>query len=605
MTIDIKYYALRFFAVMGALAILSTLSGAIMMWAWIGGEGERPEEPDSIVLTLDFTNPITEKLSDFRFSLPSLLNEGGETPILYITRALKHAKDDPKVKGIIAKFDNTKPSFVHVRAITKALDEFRKSGKFTYAFATSYGNFMQSGNTYLLASYFDNIWLQPVGSVGLSHMAIEAPFGKAALEKFGIQANFLRRAEYKGAMESFSNNKFSPTVRQNMENLLTDITDQKTQLFAQGRKISANEARALIAKGPFTANEALKYKLVTKLGYEDEVLKAAEDLAGKDAEPLTPANYLYFRSRDIKDEDIKGEIAIIYAQGVISDAPDIDPYRFGDDGIINTQSIVDAFEEAAKDDDIKGIIFRVNSPGGSPVASETIRHALVKAKESKKPIYVSMGRVAASGGYWISMDGDKIIADPATITGSIGVLAGKFVLGGLFDKLGITWDKLSIPNAKENMWSLRKPFDEKGKERMNAMLDETYKTFTDHVARTRHIDKSKIESVAKGRVFTGQQAVKLGLVDQVGTLDDAIIILKEELKLTDKDIVLLRQLPAPETPETLLLKMFENMMSGGAMVSELFFQWQQIMTTLAPWLGQAHHQGTAQATLPMSFRIVD
>lgn len=606
MKIDIKYYLLRTFAVIGAVVTLSMITGALVTWSWLKSGGqEPPKEPKEIILALDFTAPIGEKIKDFRFSIPDLLEDKHETPLLSITRAIEWAKDDPKVKGIIAKFDTTQPSLVHVQTISKALLEFRKSGKFSYAFSTSYGNFTQKGNSYILASYFDNILLQPVGTVGLSNVTVEAPFGKTALGKLGIKANFLRRAEYKGAMESFTRDSFSPEVKSNMESLLTDLNAQKTNLLAQGLKVSSKKAAELISNGPYTANEAITNKLVTKLAYEDDVIAEAKKMAGKGSELLFPTNYLYYKNRNIKDEDIKSEIALIYAEGTISDDPMKDPSRFSGDGIIDTDRIVQAFETAAKDEKIKAILFRVNSPGGSPVASETIRHALVKAKESKKPIYVSLGKFAASGGYWIAMNGDKIIADEASITGSIGVLAGKIVLGGLFEKLGVKWDSLNIPGSKNAMFSINKPFDKHGAERINAMLDDTYKAFTQHVVAARKIDPSKIDNIAKGRVYTGKQALKVGLVDQLGTLSDALVLLKKDIGIEKDEIVLLHQLPAPETPETLFLKMLTNIQTGGAMVSEFTYHWKQIMAVLSPLLAQAGTQGQAHAFLPMSFQGLD
>jgi len=606
MKIDFKYYSVRFLAVIGLISIISMISGSIFALSWLnGGFEEEPEEPKSMILSLDFTNPISEKRNDFNFSIPNLLKDTHNVNLLYITRAIKYAKDDPKVKGIIAKFDMTKPSLVHVSEITKMLNEFRKTGKFTYAFATSYGSFTQSGNTYLLASYFNKRWLQPIGSIGLSFSNIDAPFGRTALSKIGVESNFMRRAEYKGAMENISRDSFSPTVKNNLKNLMNNINKQKIALLANGLKISPNEAKEIIQKGPFTSNEALKYKLITKLGYEDEMKDKVKKLAGKEAKIISPANYLYFHSRDLEEDDIKGQIAIIYAKGVISDTPSTDPFRFGKDGVINTKKIVKAFKTAAKDKNVKAILFRINSPGGSPVASETIRHAMIKAKKSKKPIFVSMGKVAASGGYWIAMEGDKIIADKSTITGSIGVVAGKFVFGKLLDRLGIKWDKVNLSGSKDNMWSLRKKFDAHGKERMNAMLDETYNMFTTNVAKARNIDLKKIDTIAKGRVFTGEQAVKNGLVDQIGTLNDAIALLKKEIKLKDEDVVILRQIPEPETPETLIYKMIDNIFYNGAMISEFLGQWQKIMTSIAPFIGNIRYNGEAKTALPASFNIVD
>lgn len=598
MKIDFKKGILRIFAVIGVIATLSILTGAFAAWQFVSSPAEPKKAPDSVVLVLDFLAPVLEKPADFSFSLPALLEGSSSAQLLQITRALKYAKDDPKVKGIVAKLGYAPQSTVHVQEITKALDDFRKSGKFSYAYAPSYGDFVQSGNLFLLASYFENRWLQPVGTVGLYDPATELPYGKSALKRFGIEPNFIRRAEYKSVMENFTHDAASKEVKENMVSLLSNVRAQKVSLLAKGLKIKETDAAKLFEGGPYTSGEAKKNNLITKLGYKDELFKAVEKEAGKDAKPLSPSQYLYFRNRDVKEEDVKGHIAIIYASGVISDQPQKDPFQFSEDGVIETKDIVKAFDFAAKDEDIKAILFRVNSPGGAPVASEEIRHAIEKAKESKKPVYVSLGAAAASGGYWIALEGDKIIADPATVTGSIGVVAGKFVLGGLFEKLGVKWDKLDMPYKTKDIWSVQKTFDGQSLNRITAMVDEIYNTFKSHVMRARNIPADKIDSIAKGRVFTGTQAVEAGLVDEIGTLDDALLMLKKEMKLKEDDIVMLHQLPPPETPETMLLKMVENLSSGGAMVSELLYYWQNVMTVIRPVLSDAKANRSINATVP-------
>ncbi len=605
MSLNLKYIAIRFFAAIGLIATITITIGAFSAWQFFYGGPSKPDAPDEIIISLDFTAPISEKLSDFKFSFSTLLNDKTETPLLYITRAIKYAKNDPKVKGIVAKFDTTQISSVHAYAIAQALNEFRKSGKFTYAFATNYGKFSDTGTSYILASYFNDRWLQPVGTVGISNKMIEAPFGKTALKKIGIEANMMRRAEYKGAMESFTHNRFSPAVRKNMESLIKNLSTHKTNLLANGLKIKPKEAFTLIQNGPFTGSEALKHKLITNLGYEDEIVKNLESIAGKKAAYVSPSSYLFFHNQDIDMDEAKGEIALIFAEGMISDQPKINPHRFDDDGIVDTDNIVKAFNYAANDKDIDAIIFRINSPGGSPSASETIRHALIKAKESKKPIFVSMGSVAASGGYWIAMNADKIIASPSTVTGSIGVVGGKFVIGELLNKIGVKWDELNPLQAKNNMWSVRKPFDKHGRERMNAMLDETYTMFTNNVAKARNIKSKDMHKIAKGRVFTGTQALDAKLIDHIGTLDDTIALMKTELKLKQTDIVLMHQLPPPETPETVIMKMFKNMLSGGAFLGSMTQELQGVISTLAPMISQAQNVGRVQVSLPSHYQLVD
>ena len=201
----------------------------------------------------------------------------------------------------------------------------------------------------------------------------------------------------------------------------------------------------------------MKHKLVTRLGYEDELLQEVETKVGKEAKQTGPETYLAYATKGLKP---KATVALIVGSGMITDTPS-GSQRLASDDEIDADAMADAFHEAAKDKSVKAIIFRINSPGGSPVASETIRHAIIRAKAANKPVFVSMGEVAASGGYWVSMDADHIVADPATITGSIGVVAGKFVTDGLWQKLGVKWDRLATsPNAK--LWSTLEPYDAAG-----------------------------------------------------------------------------------------------------------------------------------------------
>ena len=439
-----------------------------------------------------------------------------------------------------------------------------------------------------------------MGAVALSPLVLEAPFGKTALGKLGIETDFMRREDYKSVMENVSRDSFSAPVKANMQSMISSLSDQMAKAIASGRKIDIAKARQIVSGGPYTSEEALKMQLVTKLAYADEFYDEIEKIAGKDAESVDPSSYLYFYGREHKEKP-KAKVAIIYADGLITDNPPKGPQKMANGEIIDTEEIVDGFDAAAEDKDIKAILFRVDSPGGSPVASETIRRALIKAKESKKPVIVSMGRVAASGGYWISMNADKIIADPATITGSIGVVAGKFVLGGLFDKLGVKWDGVSS-DGSANMWSVRTAFNDKGRERINAMLDETYGAFTKNVADARKITPEKMPDIAKGRVFTGEQALAAGLVDELGGMNTAIEAIKKQLQLKPEDKLAFYQFPAPETPSSLIMRILYNLKSKGFAFGD-FSALQQVAAKLAPYLETLNDNNLVSAKLPVHFTI--
>ncbi len=558
---SLKKGLLYFFALFG---VLSSVTIALFIWGfhlWLAEPTPEEKTPDAMILTLDFTQPIVERPSGFSLSLPALLREGRETPLFTIVRALERAGKDSKVKAVVARFDSvSSPSLAQAQEIAEALRRFRESEKPSYSFASSYGDFSNGRALFVLASGFEHIWLQPVGTLGLTGFGMETPFAKSALEKIGVRANFLRREEYKSVMENVSRDSYSPTVRTNMESMLRDMHNQVTDEIARNRKLEGAAAKTILAKGPYTGAEALKAGLVTKIAYEDELQKEVEDKFGKDCAAVDPQTYLYYANKDAEDK-AKADIALIYAEGVLTDQPKRGPYKFAGDETIDTDELVEAFTDARENEKIKAILFRIDSPGGSPVASESIRRALIKAKESKIPVFVSMGAVAASGGYWIAMDADHIVADPATLTGSIGVVGGKFVLGGLFDKIGLKWDRLEMTD-NASLFSPREPFDAKGEERVNAMLDDVYQAFLKNVSSARKIPMEKMKDVAKGRVFTGRQALDVKLVDELGGMSTSLAAIKKHLRLAPEDKVAVWLYPAQETPQSIMLRMLKNMNLG-------------------------------------------
>ncbi|MDD5586955.1 MAG: signal peptide peptidase SppA [Alphaproteobacteria bacterium] len=593
---------LRVFAAIGVIMTVTIMIGGFSTWYWLTRPAPVLKAPENMVLEIDFTHPVVEQSRGMALSLTSLLQEEEELPLLDIVRALDRAKDDPRVKGIVARIGTEQPSLAHTQEIRAALQRFREKGKFSYIFAPSYGNFGLGNRAYYLASAFENIWLQPVGTVGLTGVGIEAPFGKTALEKIGVGADFMRRNEYKSVMENVTRNDFSPPVRANMESMMNNLAGQIASGMAESRKVDAAKARAWMANGPYTAPEALSKGLVTRIGYADEMLKVADTLATEPEtetkarlapERMSASSYLAVSHKDVKP---KASVALINGLGLITNAS-IGPKGLGEDHVIDTDELVQAFAEASADPEVKAILFRVNSPGGAPDASESIRHALVKAKEAKKPVFVSMGDVAASGGYWIVMNADHIVAEPGTITGSIGVVAGKFIAGDLMKKLGVQWDDLATSD-NAHMWSMLRPFSAEGRERVNALLDDTYKTFTGNVAEARKIPLGKMPDIAGGRVWTGEQAVKVGLVDELGGLATTVAAIKKHLKLEPTDPIELRQFPPPETPATLAIKILKNFGIESAMIRGLSVLVQKAHVALGPLWYELADPSLVSARIP-------
>lgn len=593
---------LRVFAVIGLLMTVTGIIGGYSAWRWLNRPVAAPKAPDLMVLELDFTQPVVEKGRDMSFALGSFLEANEETQLIDIVRALDRAKDDDRVMGVVARMGADTPSLVHAQEIRDALKRFREKGKFSYVFAPSYGSFGMGNRSYYLASAFQNIWLQPAGTVGLTGLGVETPFGKTALGKIGISGDFMRREEYKSVMENVMRDDFSPDVRDNLRQIMSNLSEQFVSGIAQSRKIPSDTAKSWLERGPYTASEALREGIVTHIGYDDDMLDTAKLLGSlpdlKTCSPRKPAKvtvsaYLGYAR---EPPETVARVALINGLGMIVDAPS-GPAGLADQHIIDTGRLVKAFNDAAEDDDVEAILFRVDSPGGAPDASETIRHALVKAKEAKKPVFVSMGEVAASGGYWIAMNADHIVAEPGTLTGSIGVVAGKFVFGELSDKLGITWDTLTTSdNAR--MWSLIHPFDAKGRERVNALLDDTYKTFTENVAAARKIPLEKMPEVAKGRVWTGDQALKAGLVDELGGMATTVAAIKKHLKLDPTDAIELKLFPPPESPASLAIKILRNLGIEAAMLHGFAGIAGRAQEALGPLWDEMAYTGPVAARVP-------
>lgn len=585
-------FLLRFFAVIGVVFTLIISGIWYVGWHIANRSVAMPKAPESMILTLDLSKPILDKDSVSPFSAMLRMEEDATTSFT-IVRAIEKAKDDPRVKGLVAKFGSEQPSIVHAQEIRDAVLGFKQSGKPTYAFAPSYGDFGFGNRSYYLASAFGEIWLQPVGAVGLTGIGVEAPFGKAVLGNLGITGDFMQREEYKSAMESFTRDEFSSAAKANVVDMLGNLSEQIAQGIAVNRNWKIEEVKALIERGPYTATEAEHNKLVTKLGYEDEFIQEAENKVGKDVKRVDADAYLTYSNSDAKP---KATVAIIDGDGLITDSG---AGNLAGDSVMDASTIAEAFFNAAEDKDVKAIIFRINSPGGSPVASETIRHALIVAKKSK-PVFVSMGEVAASGGYWVAMDADHIVASPATITGSIGVISGKFVTSEMWKKLGVKWETL-YTSGNAQMWSMLSPFDEKGRDRVNALMDETYQAFLSGVSTARKIPQEKMPDIAKGRVWTGEQALKLGLVDELGGMSTTALAVKNRLNLAATDVIELKPFPSEPTPVEFMIKFFKNFGVEGVALGNLFQDIQKARSAIAPFIGAMSNNDPVSARAPDAF----
>ncbi len=458
------------------------------------------------------------------------------TPTLRgVVRALERAAADDEVVGLVAHLGG-EIGYAPASELRAAVATFRDSGKRAVAFAETFGEMGPGNSSYHLATAFDQIWLQPTGDVGLVGTMLGAVFLRGALDKLGVETQLGQRHEYKSAANTFLEHGMTEPQREMVTRLVESVTAGVVADVAEARGLTADAVRAVLDRAPLTADEAVQAGLVDRLGYRDEVyadLRAA--LSEGEAEPRLRYVDRYDQPggpmaglRELTQQlprvgtGGKGVVAVIGAHGPIHlgrSGTGRAPLRGGHSA--GSDSLTAALRSAARDDRVRGVVLRVDSPGGSAVASDAIRRAVLAARRSGTPVVASMGAVAASGGYFVSMPCDRIVANPATLTGSIGVLGGKQVVTEALDKIGIRREHVTAGRYAD-MFSPDRPFDEEEWARVETWLDRIYDDFTTKAAADRGMPVEQLRELAKGRVWTGADAADRGLVDTLGGLSVAI-----------------------------------------------------------------------------------
>ena len=532
---------------------------------------DKPEAlPSKILLTYTFKAGIGEKLPKPSVTQPFVHTSA---TIRDLTEALEGAAKDDRVKGFLATIEDVQFSVAQVQELRDAIAHFRKAGKFAYIFGESYGEMSSGMSDYYFASAFSQLWLQPVGIVGITGISAQVPFVKGTFDKVGVTAQFGHKGLYKSAPETFTATDMSAPNRMAMTEMIGDLSRQMIGGIAEARGLTPEAVRQLVDNAPYNDQDALKAKLVDKIGYHDEVLAAARkeaglaekddtvDLSDYSPEAKTKPKGLRGFIDEVKKEVEKEEqkktggkgkrkIALVLGSGEIVSFGGAHA-GMGDSGI-EANDIVDAFKDAREDNDVAAVVFRIDSPGGSPNAAETIRRAVIETQKAGKPVIVSMGSYAASGGYWVATPADWIVAQPGTITGSIGVFGGKFVFADLWSRIGVNWVTIS-EGAHAGMWSFNRLFTDEEMAKFEATLDNIYEAFLQRVMQGRKMTHDQAFNVAEGRAWTGAQAKERGLVDELGGLARAIEVAKERAKIDPKDDTEVEQFPAEESPLDMLL----------------------------------------------------
>ena len=473
-----------------------------------------------------------------------MLFRSGEQPpqLRDLLEALQRGAQDDRVVGLIAHVGAESLGMGARQEIRDAVRAFAATGKKTIAFAESFGEFAPGGGAYYLATAFDKIYLQPSGDVGLSGLIVESPFVRGTLDKLDIEPRLDQRKEYKNAMNLFTEKAYTPAHREALEAVMISFRDQIVQGIAQGRGLPEARAREIFAGGPYVAQEALAIKLVDALVYRDEAYALARKALGEDAQTLLYGQYLERAGRPHMEGPT---IALIYGVGqVVRGESNTSPVSGS--STMGSQTVAGAFRQAVDDENVKAIVFRIDSPGGSYIASDTIWRETVRAREAGKPVIATMGSVAGSGGYFVAMAADKIVAQPGTITGSIGVLAGKMLTRKFWENLGITWDDIRF-GENANIWTGTYDYDDRGWQRFQLFLDRIYEDFTNKVAEGRKLPKERVLEIAKGRIWSGADAKALGLVDALGGFPEALALAREAAGLEKDAAVTLKLFPEPRS----------------------------------------------------------
>lgn len=542
---------------------------------------------DHSVLQINLEGPIKERanknpIEDIGFS-GIVINRGlGLDDIL---KSIEEAKTDNRIDGLFLNINSLETGLATVEEIRNALLDFKTSKKFIYAYSESY-----SQGEYYLASLADKIYLYPEGDIDFKGFHAELMFFKGTLEKLEVEPEVIRHGKFKSAVEPFILDKMSPENREQTHAFISSMWNQFISDISVSRKLSVKDVQAVADNlGARTGQDALDAKFVDQLSYYDEVLDELKKKTGLNSDEKVKFVEIkkYAQALPAIKEYSAKKIAVIYANGDIVSGK-------GDEGQMGSDKIASAIRKARTDSTIKAIVLRVNSPGGSALASDVIWRETILAKKAK-PLVVSMGDYAASGGYYISCAADKIVAQPTTITGSIGVFGLLVNAQKLFNnKLGITID--SVRTARySNLGSTFYPLSTDERDIIQSSVEKIYDTFITHVSEGRKMTKAAVDSIGQGRVWSGNDAKALGLVDEIGGLDKAVEIASKMAKL-DK----YRTISLPEQKDFMkqLLEDFGEEAKVNAAKNELgeVYNYYKEVKTLV------NSQGV-QARLPFSLTI--
>ena len=493
-----------------------------IMFIAISSISETSDVKSDSVLTLDLKTKVIDSPLEDQEDFFSINKEEKAVLLYDVLQAIKNAKTDHKIKGISIESDFINAGITQLDDIRNALIDFKKSGKFVYA----YGNSVSQG-AYYLGSVADKYYLNPAGGIELKGLSAEVTFFKNFAEKYGIGIQVIRHGKFKAAVEPFLKDEISPENQEQLSTLLNDIWNNTSNKIATSRNIPAPEFKTITdSLYAYLPNLSLKYKLtdglIQKSEYDNLIKKKLKLDNDKKINKISFAKY----ANSIESKSDKNKVAVLYASGAINNGKGYDA--------IYAENFVKEIQKLQKDDNIKAVVFRINSPGGSANASDEILFEMQQLKR-KKPVVVSFGDYAASGGYYIAMGADKIYSEPNTLTGSIGVFGVIPYFKDLAAKNGIRSDAVST-NANSNMISAINGLSPGTLNIMTRSVESTYQRFVHFVTQNRKKSFEQIDAVGGGRIWSGVRAKEIGLVDELGTLEDAINFAAKSANVKDYSV---------------------------------------------------------------------
>ena len=536
------------------VTVLTMLAFLGITAALASGLIKPPPLPDRMTLQISLPGMLPD-MSNLASLLAAVT--GDPKPALFeLTDALYTAATDPRVGAVVAKLGPGRFDLAQNQAIAAALDAVKAAGKPTYVFSDSFGELSPGYAAYHLASAFDEIWLQPVGQLAATGIAVETNFYGGLLDSLGIRREFGFREEYKIVQHHLLFAGPTGAQAEMMQDLATNLQSQTEEDIARGRGMSPRKLHDLLNDAPYTDTQALALNLVDKLGYEDELLNS---LTARYGEAVLLPTYLRKMARRYRQEDAPS-VGLVAIEGALARGTGGSADLFGGRSQ-GADSIAKAIDHLASQERIETIILRIDSPGGSPAAAETIRRAVVSSQARGKRVIASMASTAGSGAYWLAASADRILAESATLTGSIGVAGGKLDVSGLLASLGIRTAQIETTD-RAGMWSMSRAYTASEAHARDRLLDAAYARFIVRVAEGRGIGAEKVAKIAKGRIWTGREAYELGLIDRLGGLETAIAEARVMMRLPPNAPINLVRANRPNDVPQLVRTLFGTVMGS-------------------------------------------